>query len=257
MNSSIKEIQVPEEESTPRKQGIGFGKRYGTLNPLVILARKIAAKYDHEQYLADHDFFITSWMSTRSRPHLLGFPAHDLKEGTFWDWLFWDVLKTLSDFKKDCEYRFFRRMHKLTIQNVPSHTWIDPDERMFHACFSILGEFVEKELGPVKLNSPDYRMDCQYRGYRLHSYGDESAIDMWCWYKWDLPKEIEAHDNWLDRKYANCRPIISEGSFSFTPAQEQPDDEKYETDGMQKDYIEALKDKKLRELIDMRRSLWT
>lgn len=71
--------------------------------------------------------------------------------------------------------------------------WHDVDELMFHACFALLGRFVEQELGPV---SVDHARDHgHYRGYRIHCRGgtDEAAIDLWLWFHDDLPGLTAQH----------------------------------------------------------------
>jgi len=112
--------------------------------------------------------------------------------------------------------------------------WCDADERMLMACFTILGQFVEQELGP-SLEEPESdggslpreeREVTSHRGYRVHCYGgtDEQAIDLWLWYRDELPA-LE--------KQADEDPSIP-----------------FRT-------IDELKDRKLRSLIDIRQTLWT
>lgn len=106
--------------------------------------------------------------------------------------------------------------------------WTDADEVMFRACFAILRRFVEWELGKPSKDWPE-----AYRGYRVHSAGghDEKAIDLWLWYKEELPKlYAEEHEAYLKQ----------------TPGWYKIDDE-----------IEKVKSQKLAELIEMRRTLWT
>jgi hypothetical protein len=58
----------------------------------------------------------------------------------------------------------------------------DIDDVMFHACFALLGRFVENELG--RSSKTD-----SYRGYRIDNFcnkqtgnDDKKAIDLWLWY---------------------------------------------------------------------------
>lgn len=62
--------------------------------------------------------------------------------------------------------------------------YADIDYRMFLACFSLLQQYVEHELGK---QTPDNSIDSYisfYKGYRLHSNSgsDEKAIDLYLWY---------------------------------------------------------------------------
>lgn len=108
----------------------------------------------------------------------------------------------------------------------------DADERMFHACFSILGEFVEEELGTTS-QGYDKEQSRLYRGYRLHSANDrdKAAIDLWLWYRDDLPGETAL----CDRNIADMPP-------------DNPVDHEQ--------ILQNLKDQKLRDLINIRRQLW-
>ena len=94
----------------------------------------------------------------------------------------------------------------------------DVDEIMFRACFALLGRFVEEELTKAAEDE-----EWQYRGYRVdHLNGtDEEAIDLWLWYRDQFPLDCE--------------------EYASLPSKQ----------------IEDLKDHKLRQLIDIRKSLWT
>lgn len=107
--------------------------------------------------------------------------------------------------------------------------YCDVDELIFRACFALLGRFVEEELGRISVD--DALEDGHYMGYRIHSLEgtDEVAIDLWLWYIQDL-KNLE-NEEMNDYRGFNKK-------YGF-------------------DYIENVKDKKLRELIDIRGHLWT
>ena len=126
-------------------------------------------------------------------------------------------------------HRTTDRYHIVKLDMKPHYC--DVDERMFLACFSLLGDFVEHELGkPWKDDEDTKWSEYAYRGYRLHSAGgtDEKAIDLWLWYKEDLVEMNRAyHDDY--------RAFHKRHGY---------------------DYIK-LKDTKLRELIDLRQTLWT
>jgi hypothetical protein len=243
-----------DKESPLVKKGIGFGNRYGTLNPFVILARKIAKKYSNSKN-APYDYFITSWAAFgSSRAHLLGYPIYGNKSNKFIDKLY-KILYQIYSFKTDLNYRLFKRQHKLTIKNIAAHTWTDVDDRMFHAMFTLLGDFVEKELGSFKMH-PGFDFKRNYRGYNLHSQ-DHAAIDLWLWYKYELPKECDAYNDYIVRKYEN-HPLRYEKSdidgFNRIVVDKRPktsEDEKYHYR-----YIEDLKDKKFAELCEIRKHLW-
>jgi hypothetical protein len=159
-------------------------------------------------------------------------------------------------------YRMTHRYHVLNLGITPG--WYDTDYRMFHACFALLGQFVEQELGRM---SPDeakaaygYTADeCHYKGYRLHSCGghDEQAIDLWLWYKIELPAEERAVDAEILELYGNAKfkftsTLVDEPGLSEAAAPIPKRTAKYEHD-----YIENLMDDKLRQLIELRRCLWT
>ncbi len=130
--------------------------------------------------------------------------------------------------------------------------WRDADDRMFHACFVILGQYVEGELGTKPWSGGEEAM---YRGYRRHSGGDsdEKAIDLWLWYRDELPALQQDYARDLNECYSGglttqknadgLREVISFGCVR---------EPKYTHD-----YPETVKDAKLRELIDLRMALWT
>lgn len=115
--------------------------------------------------------------------------------------------------------------------------WTDKDRVMFHACFSILGSFVKDELGP-----PDDEWTSQYRGFRKH-FCDEKQdrlVDLWLWYRDEYPNIVEKYARYLNLRYGG------------STAEESPEEEEFPYD-----YPEVVADKKLRELIDLRRAMWT
>lgn len=120
-------------------------------------------------------------------------------------------------------YRLHPRHRYHVVKTDLRPGYYDVDEIMFRACFALLGRYVEDELG--RGHGPDL-----YRGYRLHAAeGDEFAIDLWVWYSYDLfALEQEAA--------ADYRAFIAKYGY---------------------DYLENLKDQKLRALIEMRQALWT
>lgn len=108
--------------------------------------------------------------------------------------------------------------------------WVDADQRMFDACFVILGQYVEEELGKT------LEKDNSYNGYNLFSTNEDekTAIDLWIWYSEELPRIIKDVDEdtlkWADDKNHKS---------------------KYDYD-----YIENLQTIKLNELMSIRKSLW-
>ena len=144
--------------------------------------------------------------------------------------------------------------------------WCDADERMFQACFTILGQFVEEELG--KPDEEDEKWGSVHRGYRLHSAdieegdpsgappapsSDRTAIDLWLWYKEELPKIEQEYADELHRCFGGDvikTKILSDGSRISTV-------EPHEEMKFPHDYPEIVKDEKLFELMKLRTALWT
>jgi hypothetical protein len=114
--------------------------------------------------------------------------------------------------------------------------WVDADERMFHACFTILGQFVEVELGAAA-DAPD--ASTNYRDYRVHAADgfDEKAIDLWLWYRDELPR--------LRQTFEEC------------VGDNRPISRKSKEIAQMENALEAMKDQKLREVLALRRHLWT
>ena len=146
-------------------------------------------------------------------------------------------------------HRFWEKLH---VVRLPiRYGWVDADERMFHACFQILRRYVEEELG----NKPCFDDDELYRGFRLHSSEgtDEKAIDLWLWYRDELPALEKAY--WDDR--AGCYGKIVTKPVEGTDFVEVVDFGKIREPKYPFDYPETMKEKKLRELIELRQTLWT
>lgn len=142
--------------------------------------------------------------------------------------------------------------------------WCDADDRMFQACFSILRQYVEDELGSEEDGST------MYRGYRLHSADieaddpsgmgprpscDRQAIDLFLWYRDELPLVEAEYDADLRRCFGRDDTLVTRPTdhpmlveIVITPTFEPK---------FSHDHVEVVKDEKLRELIDLRRSLWT
>lgn len=151
-----------------------------------------------------------------------------------------DALRILDGAWHWLAWRTWDRYHVVRLRMEPGYR--DVDFRMAAACFALLGEFVEKELGAVDAGAKggtgeggkggageedeDEDEDrCSWRGFRLHSMGgtDERAIDLWLWYRDEFPK-------------------LSHGPAADGLARKDPDD---------------VLDEKLGELMALRRSLWT
>lgn len=133
--------------------------------------------------------------------------------------------------------------------------WCDADERMFQACFTILGQFVEDELGrePWECTGGEETM---YRGYRRHFEGDgnRKAIDLWLWYRDELPV-IEA-DYAQDMSECYSGTMITE-PVGDTGMRRVVSTGRVREPKFEYEWPEIVKDTKLRELMDLRRSLWT
>ena len=142
--------------------------------------------------------------------------------------------------------------------------WCDADERIFLAGFAVLTQFVESELGEAEEG------DASHRGYRLHSAdiepndpsgleprrsSDRDAIDLYLWHRDELPRLEADYDAEVRRCYGG------DGVMTFAPTgnphlrqiEVKPKGEmKYPYN-----YPEQVKDEKLRQLMELRRSLWT
>lgn len=59
--------------------------------------------------------------------------------------------------------------NKLTIRNIP-RSWCDRDNRLFHACFTILCDFIEKEYGHEWKEYVDWCIKGQSHNYTLPDY---------------------------------------------------------------------------------------
>ena len=132
--------------------------------------------------------------------------------------------------------------------------WVDADERIFQACFTILGQYVEEELGPS--DAPEDG----HNGYRLHAADmkdepsiDRKFIDLWLWYKNELPKLQEDYDRDIEEVYKDAMSFgpVEEGEFRQVIIKRSREP-KYEHD-----YPETVKEQKLQELIELRRWMWT
>jgi hypothetical protein len=136
--------------------------------------------------------------------------------------------------------------------------WMDADGRIFLACFTILGQFVENELGTKPWSYQTE--DCMYRGYRQHFAGDNHAraIDLWLWYKDELPKIVEEVDADIHRVYGGD-DVLQFGEINPATGVGEL---KIKRNGEPKfpyDYVESLKTEKLNELMKLRAKggLWT
>ena len=127
------------------------------------------------------------------------------------------------------KYRTMRRHQYHIVRTDLSPGFYDIDEVMFRACFALLRRYVEHELGTKNWYPED--PSCMYRGYRVHAEGgnDEKAIDLWLWYRDDLPALLREDD---------ADPAAFSAAHGI-------------------DYIENLKSEKLNRLLHLRRRLWT
>ena len=135
--------------------------------------------------------------------------------------------------------------------------WYDADQRMFDACFTILGQFVIGELGEADMNlimkSNIKDDDTIYHGYIVRNGRgfNQKAIDLWIWYIDYLPK-LEKDCN---RDYGRNHIVINSSYFSdgdFSSNIKYPLNRKYTYKE-----IECIKTEKLNQLMEIRGSLWT
>ncbi len=161
----------------------------------------------------------------------------------------YNILRRIDRIYYYLHYRFIKKFHILKLP-LP-YTWTDADERMFVACFVILGQFVEDELG-IKAW---FGSDTLYKGYRRHSDGgtDEQAIDLWLWYKNDLSA--------LEKDYSDDIRACYSGKMVWKDAgnglSELVDTGRTKEPKYEYGHVENVKDQKLKELIELRQSLWT
>lgn len=149
-------------------------------------------------------------------------------------------------------YWFHYRVRRYDIVRTDlGFCYADADERMFRACFALLGEFVEQELG----REAWFEGSELYRGYRLHFEGDEQKrlIDLWLWYRDELPRLIDDYDDDMRMSFSGKMQTRDIGnglteviSFGQTKEPRYPHD-----------WPSTVKDEKLRELIALRRHMWT
>ena len=126
-----------------------------------------------------------------------------------------------------------KRRVKLDVAMEPGRH--DDDDVLFHASFAILGNFVEVELGLIGPKNKWAAADSAYRGYRIDTLGghNEAAIDLWFWYRQELPTLVEMHRS--QTHWEHDRSVTLSQSMN----------------------LEQIKDEKLRALIDIRSKLWT
>ena len=181
---------------------------------------------------------------------LFGYDIYDDDCPRLIEWAY-DQLRRIDDMIYWISYRTWDRYHIVRTDMRPGYS--DVEEIMFRSCFALLRRFVEIELGTA--GEPD----CMYRGYRLHSEGDpdKEAIDLWCWYKDELPK--------LEKAAADCSADRDDGGITFVPNGDGTS-HMVITDAARvriKEYgrieqeIEEAKQKNLEHLIRIRRHLWT
>ena len=129
-----------------------------------------------------------------------------------------------SDISYWFKYRFIKSHQYHIVRTKLTPGYYDVDEIMFQSCFTLLGRFVEEELGTQEHED-------SYRGYRLHSTVEQekTAIDLWYWFNYELPA-LESFE------LKNIRAFNELYGYY---------------------YIQNLKQTKLEELIKIRRSLWT
>lgn len=135
--------------------------------------------------------------------------------------------------------------------------WVDADTRIFHACFAILGQYVEDELGkePSKFGNKEGKM---HRGYCIHARDgrDEKAIDLWLWYRDELPALIKDYDKDIAECFSGevkTKAITING----VETHEIVDFIKVREPKYEHNYPQIVSNQKLQELMAIRQSLWT
>lgn len=163
--------------------------------------------------------------------------------------------------------RFVTRPHIIDTKLDP-HDFHEVDELMFHACFRILGSYVEDQLGRPTEKDHERAVKSQYpyeitihRGYRVHNDRyDPEGIDLWLWYRDELPEVKRRYDDLVHMIHAGKTIRIGDAPDTSTPEQimmrtvgrmlmkeEFGDDSRHA--------IAKLEDEKLTKLIAIRRYL--
>jgi len=135
------------------------------------------------------------------------------------------VLSPLTQMYGFVAHRTWDRYHVVKTDLTPGFHEIE--DRMFSACFFLLKEFVERDLGTENY-FPD-KPECMYKGYRKH-FADDSlnpAIDLYLWYRHDYPTLKKAC--WEEVNYRKRQTLL--------------------------DSLEVLENAKLLELVSLRRNL--
>lgn len=130
--------------------------------------------------------------------------------------------------------RTVSRYHIVKLHTPPGYR--DIDDRMFHAAFALLGEFVEKELG----TEPWSEETELHNGYRVHFEGpvQPQAIDLWLWYKDHVAGKLDPNLN----HSKNYDDMTGEEELALFAAMREYDE---------------LVEEKFDELMYIRRHLWT
>lgn len=221
-------------------------------NPFLLLAKKIGNRFNNQ-------FVYSCWSTGSSNAHIFGIPVfEDHKPYTqfFLMKAYW-ILYMYDSSIYSLRQRFIVKPHILKIKNIKPTSFHDIDHIMFHACFTLLGKFVENELGKSDNDNESYR------GYRLHSVDDRNkiAIDLWLWYTTERDVEIKKYNEYLNRKFPKGSFVFDEHDDSDSVAEllqikntntTAEEDEKYDYH-----FVDDQDDLKLRELMEIRTRLWT
>lgn len=165
-------------------------------------------------------------------------------------------------------YKLFTPSNKLLLRNV-GNGWIDRDERMFHAMFTILCEFVEKELdGPEKLRKILRKMrktiknNANDAGFANQYHAMRTFYRLYRWYNtvnWDNPV-VESPE------YSK---LISETTFSTVELNhgvhqlkiDNPKPAEYASErqihALKIEKFEQLRQQRMHQLVRVYRSMWT
>lgn len=158
----------------------------------------------------------------------------------------------------------------LTYRLVPEHkyhlvdTKLDPgyydhDTRMLHACFALLGEYLQEEGGIEAIRS---------NGGTRHVIADPyraELITLWEWWTVGKPADEKQRDAWMATlfggKHRGFKTKPVEGSDKLEewvgPTWDTEEEKLHERFRALEDKIDADEQAMLHRLIDIRRNLWT
>jgi hypothetical protein len=156
-------------------------------------------------------------------------------------------------------YRFHpgHQYHIVKPKLRPGH--YDPDSMILHACFTLLGRYIEEEGGFEAIKN---------EGDTIHVFSKEqreAVVTLWQWWTVDKAEGERQRDAWLDAlfggKHSGLKTKPVEGTDQLHewvgPSWDAEEKKLYERFRALEDKLEADEQTMLHRLIDIRRGLWT